>query len=90
MSNWRTNFSKYEGCLKSNETATVIMFSGMDQDGACTMLLPEVCLATIVKVIIFHIICVFAQALIRNLFCNSKAKHYFIRFKQLIEDLPQG
>jgi hypothetical protein len=60
------------------ELATLLIFSGLDQDGACIMLLPHVCLTTSAKVVIFH---VFVQAVVWNLFCNGGAERYFICFK---------
>jgi hypothetical protein len=43
--------------------ATLLIFSGLDQDGACIALLHQVCLATNAKAIIFHSVCVFYELL---------------------------
>lgn len=40
--------------------ATLLIFTGLDQDGAYTILPPQVCLATSAKAVIFYSMCVFA------------------------------
>jgi hypothetical protein len=66
----------YEGSLK--RLATLLIFSGLDQDGACAVMLPQVCLATSAKVVVFHSMCVFVRALVRNLFCSGGTERYFM------------
>jgi hypothetical protein len=44
----------------------LLIFSGIDQDGACAVILPQVCLATNAKVVIFHNVCVFIRALVKK------------------------
>jgi hypothetical protein len=45
---------------------TLLIFSGLDPDGARAMLLSQVCSATITKVNLYHSL--FVSALARNLF----------------------
>jgi hypothetical protein len=49
--------------------ATLLIFSGIDQDGACDMLLPQVRFDTSAKVVIFHGMCVFVRAFVKKLVC---------------------
>jgi hypothetical protein len=58
------------GVWKVMRLATPLIFSGFNWDGACTMLLPQVCVATRANAVTFHRMCVFVQVLVRNLFCN--------------------
>jgi hypothetical protein len=47
------------GVWKVMRIVTLLIFSGLDQDGACTMLPPQVCLATSAKAVIFHSMCLY-------------------------------
>jgi hypothetical protein len=61
--------------------AILVIFSGLEQQSTCIVLLPQACLSAGAQAVIFYCMQVFVQDLARNLFSNSRAERNFTCFK---------